>query len=519
MPITGSQQALMQCRSGIERCGATRTGYFTPNSVVSINGTARTSFVERDSLRVTQLLDDEPDTATFTVKPNTTFVPTPGHAVIVALGHVDGYRDFAGQAVRVTHRRERGFMDLPWYDVECMDWSGLFDRRLIQTYYASQSATDIAKSIIDTYTSGFTRVNVQEGLGTIELITCVLEPPTKALRRLANMIGGGFYIDAFKDVHFFGSAGESGARAPTAPLQLTNTRSTLMAFSYREDRSQLRTRMLVETKGGRTLTDVAAGQMALPLDDVSNFLSPSQALIEGYGPLGIFLRSPLGGATSTTSAVSAGATSIPVTSALAITPAGVGVPGWIKSFDSDQMIYFGGVAGNTLTNIPTSGPGAIRQDIPINTLVYHLPQLSIYAVPLAVAVPAGTAVTPMTTVDDAAAQATQAAIEGGDGIHEAAIRDRRFDQGNAQELGDADLDFFNDSIDEVSWVTRDMNARVGSRQSISLTGTDSYSTTVTIRRVDVEYPDGQLMVPIRRCTGAIVRPATLRDIAVTDEGR
>jgi hypothetical protein len=217
MPITGSQQALMQCRSGLERCGATRTGYFTPNVVVSIGGTARTSFVQIESLRVTQQLNDEPDTASFTIKPNTTFVPAPGQTVIVALGHVNGYRDFAGQIVRVTHRREVGLVGTPFYDVECLDWSGLFDRRLVQTYYASQSATDIVKAIVDTYTSGFTRNNVQDGLSTIELITCVLEQPTKALRRLANMIGGGFYIDAFMDVHFFGPSGESGARATTAP--------------------------------------------------------------------------------------------------------------------------------------------------------------------------------------------------------------------------------------------------------------------------------------------------------------
>lgn len=518
MPITGSQKALMQCRSGVERCGATRTGYFTPNVIVSINGTNRATFVEIQSLRVTQELNDAPDTAQFTVKPNTTFVPTSGHTAIVALGHVDGYRDFAGQIVRAKHRRESGLLEYPWYDVECLDWAGLFDRRRIQTYYASQSATDIVKAIIDTYTSGFTRVNVQDGLDTIELFTAVLEQPTKALRRLANMIGGGFYIDAFKDVHFFGPAGESGSRTPTAPMELNNTRSTLMAFRYREDRSQLRTRMLVETKGGQTLTDVAAGQMALPLDDVSNFLSPSQALIEGYGPLGVFLRSPLGAATSTTAGVSAGATTIPVTNVLAITPAGVGLPGWIKSFDSDQMIYFAGVSGSDLTGVPTSGPGAIRQDIPINTLVYHLPQIAL-AQALTVDVPAGTSVTPLTTVDDAAAQATQAALEGGDGIHETPIQDRRFNQGNADALGNADLDAFSDSIDEVEWVTRDMNARVGSRQVVNFTGTDAYSTTVTITRVDVEYRDRRQVVPLRRCSGAVVRPATLRDITNTDRGR
>lgn len=518
MPITGSQMALMQCRSGLERCGATRTGYFKPNAIVSINGTARTSFVEMGSVRVTQQLNDEPDTARFTVKPNTTLVPTPGHTAIVALGHVDGYRDFAGQVVRVTHRREQGFIDYPWYDVECLDWSGLFDRRLVQTYYAGMTATDIAKAIVETYTSGFTRFNIQEGLDTIELITCVLEQPTKALRRLATMIGGGFYIDAFRDVHFFGPAGESGPRAPTAPLELNNTRSTLLAFRYREDRSQLRTRMLVDTKGGQTTTDAIATMGALALDDVSNMTISADALINGYGPVGVSLVSPIGAATDTTALVSAGATSIPVTSSAAITPASVGLPGWIKSFDSDQIIYFSGVAGNTLTGVPASGPGSVREDIPMNTLVYHLPQIALSSA-LTTTVPSGTPVTPFTTVDDAAAQATQAALEGGDGIHEAVIQDRRFSQSMATALGDADLDAFNDAIDEVEWVTRDMNARVGTRQVVNLTGTDSYSTTVTITRVDVEYLDAMESPPIRRCAGMIVRPASLREITNTDKGR
>ena len=176
------------------------------------------------------------------------------------------------------------------------------------------------------------------------------------------------------------------------------------------------------------------------------------------------------------------------------------------------------MSGSSLTGIPTSGVGAIRQDIPINTLVYHVPQIAIGSA-LTKDLGSGTAVGPLTTANDAAAQTAAAAVEGGDGIHEAAIIDRRFNQANASELGDADLDAFSDVIDEVEWTTRDLNARVGARQSIAFTGTDAYSTTVTITRVDVEYLARKENLPIRRCHGAIVRPASLRDITTTDRGR
>jgi hypothetical protein len=89
----------------------------------------------------------------------------------------------------------------------------------VTSYYENATATDIVKLIVDTYTSGFTRVNVQEGLGTIDFLPCASPPdtPTRTLRRIANKIGGAFYIDAFKDLHFFGSSGETGiARADGA---------------------------------------------------------------------------------------------------------------------------------------------------------------------------------------------------------------------------------------------------------------------------------------------------------------
>jgi hypothetical protein len=84
------------------------------------------------------------------------------------------------------------------------------------------------------------------------------------------------------------------------------------------------------------------------------------------------------------------------------------------------------------------------------------------------AIKQGTYVAPYTIVNDAAAQAAQAAIEGGDGIYEVPIRDRRFVQTNATRSAPPISPRSSRRSLTARWTTTDLNARVGAQQVINI---------------------------------------------------
>jgi hypothetical protein len=521
MSLSGSQKAYKQARIGIMRIGTSRLNYFTYNPVILINSVDRTTSVNIAALRVSQRLNDEPDTATIVLSPTAGFTPTNGQTVVIALGTSTGIREFAGQIVRRRHvRRENN--KSPWIELDCVDWSRLYNRRLVNNFYQSASATDIVKSMHDSYSSGFTRLNVQEGLATIDFISAILEPPMQFLRRLANMIGGGCYIDSNKDLHFFGSTGETGSRAPSPPQTLTNTLDSLKSFSHEYDDSQLRTRALVETKGGQTLADVASGQTAIPLDDASNMdVTTCVALIDEYGTITFSFSAVFAAGTTVKTAAAVGAVTVELDNVSIIAGLGVGVAAWVKA--GDQFIYCTGStftaapAGN-LTGIPSSGAGSILAPLSVGDPIVNIPMISGISGGVSKAIKQGTYVAPLTTVNDAAAQAVQAALDSGDGIYEAPIRDRRFNQTNATALGTADLTNFKSSLTAAEWETEDLNARVGAMQVVNLTGADSLSVTLMITAVDVEFRELNLL-PRRKCKASVVKLPSLSDLTQTEQGR
>jgi hypothetical protein len=503
MPITGTQDALMECRSGVERCGSSRTGYYLPWTAITINGVDKTRSVDFDSLEVILNLNAEPNTARFDLVPGETS-PTLGQTVIIGLGASD-HRLFAGTIVKKTHTRKRA-PDRVRVSVEVADWTRLLDRRIVTTYYAGESAGTIATSLITDFTSGFTTNGVTENLDTIDFFPCVLDTVSQALTRLASLIGGGWYIDANQDLHFFGAAGETGDHAPTPPVDITDSTTTLQRLVYRQDDTQRRNRILVLTKGARTTADVAIGQQAIPVEDASVFVNGGgYAVIPDYGAFQYGGRSTVVDGTTANGATAAGATSLPVTTLAAI--AGIGLfPGWLLVGGRQYLYYTGGSAGN-VTGIPASGAGSIQSDIADLEAVVNVPFLSSLvggANALTRAIPAGAAITTLTYRNDTTAQTAAATVEGGDGIRDAVRNEPLFGVDNASAIGDAELDAFADALPVPEWDTYDLNAGPGRFQVFNLTGTDTISDTVMITRVTLHWV-GPNTHPLRTCDGSRVR--------------
>lgn len=518
MPIAGSDRALMQARSGIARAGATRSGYFFCNLVITIGGVTRTSIIHHESVQITQNLNELPDTATFRILPTAGVIPTVGQEVVIGLGTAAN-REFAGQILRVRHIRREDHQ-APWIEVECVDYTRLFDRRLITSYFENQSATLIVNAIVETYTSGFTHNAVESGLPTIDFLPATMDRPSQALRRIADLIGGGFRIDANRDVHFWGSSGESSTRRPTPPQTLTNSLTTLKTFEHGYDASQIRTRIQTETKGAQTTADVAVGQRAIPVEDANAFDdSGGTAIIAEYGTFSYGgINTETKGTTASSSAV-IGATSLAVTDLGQIN--GVGLyPGWLLVGGRQYIYYTGGSAGN-VTGIPSSGAGSITSAIASGEAVINVHFIaSLSSAGVSRAIASGTYVGTLNVTNDTTEQTNLAAIEGGDGIHEHFISDRRFDEQYAAAIASGDLDAFSAAtgLPRATWETFDMNARPGTQQVINLTVTDALSVTLTITSVRVWFPL-QNHPPRRSCDASTVRLASFQDIAVLDKGR
>jgi hypothetical protein len=250
MGLSGTTAAYKQARAGIGRFGASRFNWFTYNIFVSVADVDVSDYVMFDTLVVSQALNDEPDTAQFTIRSDSPVLVFAGQSVVVSIGSFSN-REFGGQVARVTSsfvKTAEG--PLTHFEIEAIDYGRLFDRRLVVGEYVGWSATDIANAVIDNYTSGFTRKAVAAGLPTIDSFPVTNEAPQAVLRRLANLIDGGFFVDAFRDVHLFGSGGDTASTAGTNPAQLTSTLPSLREFRYQHDITQVRTRAIVE--GGQT---------------------------------------------------------------------------------------------------------------------------------------------------------------------------------------------------------------------------------------------------------------------------
>lgn len=250
--------------SGVERCGASLSGSHSARLFVSIAGTHyatgrsdASKFIKSGSLTITDVLDQTPNTCQFTVKG---FLPTDGQEVIITLGSKNNLtRLFAGY----INNASQGYIGTPIngeHQISAIDYTPLLNRRKVVKRYTNQTATAIAQDLIATYVSGFTSVNVQAGLDTLDEISFTNQDMTDALTQLAKRIGGYWFVDYRKDLHFFTSDA-----SVTNPTMLTTTHPTANDIRAVPDIGQIVTRAFVEGGGVSALADCAVGETMIPV--------------------------------------------------------------------------------------------------------------------------------------------------------------------------------------------------------------------------------------------------------------
>ena len=164
--------------------------------------------------------------------------------------------------------------------------------------------------------------------------------------------------------------------------------------------------------------------------------------------------------------------------------------GWINV--AGQLVQYTGRAASSgagnLTGIPASGAGAIGADIPAGSPVVSAGHLlgipAAFGGSIATDFAAGDEINVLVTRNDTTAQAALAALEGGDGVHEVYIRDRRISIETCEARGDAELALFANPIESVKYSTWDTRAMPG--QDVTVDMDAAWAISGTFRIADTE---------------------------------
>jgi len=214
--------------------------------------------------------------------------------------------------------------------------------------------------------------------------------------------------------------------------------------------------------------------------------------------------------------VTAGSTSLIIAGLSAFASGG----GWAVIGNGQQVIRYTGLTSTALTGIPATGVGAIEASISYNSTV--TPASALTGIPANGAgsilydITTGDDVNLLVTVDDAGAQATLAALVGGDGVIEEYIQDRRLSSTEATARAQAQLDLVKDPLVSVRYETRDRHTRAG--REVTFTSTLLGLTgTFKIQSVTISDFDGAQRTWPRRQVDASSRRFTFE--ALLRQGR
>lgn len=209
---------------------------------VTIAAVDRSSRVE--DISIDDTINNQVDTCAFSVlkAPGDVYVPALNDEVIVAL---NGTRLFGG--VITTIDTELTGANTVRNKVSAIDFSFLLNRKLVTKRYTNQTINAIIADLVTNFTTGFTVVGV---VANINVTSIAFNRITVAecLRKLADLVNYSWYVDYFKDIHFFAGTTQ------VAPFIVTSGNFINESLKLSRDISQIRNRVLVQ--GGEVANPV-----------------------------------------------------------------------------------------------------------------------------------------------------------------------------------------------------------------------------------------------------------------------
>ncbi len=386
-------------------------------------------------INISNNITHTPDTCSFTLlDPDN--VPLAGQEVFCTVDNAAGTVLFAGVIVSAQTQTlvpnqtpaNRKYA----YSVSCQDFSRLLNQRLVIETYVSRKSDFIIDDIVTNFTNsafGFTTNNVQVSR-TLTRIVFNYIPVFDAIMALADLLEWDWYVDSDKDIHFF----ERETRS--APFNITDSvvASTVSNFQLKPDYSQVRNRVWVrggtETSGPTTQEWVADGE--------------ARIWTLAYEPSNLSFTIDVGGG--------------PVAKTSAVD--------FLNADDGTFQFYWNSKekyirAGDfTPTATPANG------DILAATYNFETPVI--------------------VRTDNTDSQAAIVAIEGGDGIYEAIIRDETIDDTDvARDRGIAEVNQFGNVQINGSFSTVESGFEVGQFVNIDVNGYSDFTGNYQIQRVRI----------------------------------
>ena len=233
--------------------------------ILKINGTDRSSLIERDTLQIDQILTSQADTAMFKYRKygSRTLVPAVGDDI----GIYQNTTKIFGGTITSIKETEINSADGLLYEVSAVDYTFLLDSKLVSETYANQTVAYIINDILTKYTSGFTSVNASSTF-TITKIVFNQIPASQCIKRLADVLRYDWYLDENKDVHFFSKFTNS------APYDLTDTSGNYVNQSLERQIDGTQLANTVKVRGGEYDGATYTDKITVKGSNTKSFLLP-----------------------------------------------------------------------------------------------------------------------------------------------------------------------------------------------------------------------------------------------------
>jgi hypothetical protein len=235
---------------------ATRVGIY-------LSGVPITGSVKVGSLRISDILNDAPNTCGFTFYGPT--APQPNQKLVVTLDADFPIVLFSGtlQTVAISYV---GRPNTVAWDCAAIDDTALANRRRPFGVWNRVSATAVAVELITTYAPDLSTAGIEAGLPLVDLILDGTEGMSAAFNQMANLIGGYYKFENGVAFLFLELLDD-----PCDPIDAAHPFLNDPPITSSADVSQLRTRVYGKGHGEPTLTDVNAGETLLPINDAVMF--------------------------------------------------------------------------------------------------------------------------------------------------------------------------------------------------------------------------------------------------------
>jgi hypothetical protein len=222
---------------------------------ISIGGIPVTGRVRVNGLTIHDILNDAPNTATFTIEGE---APAVGQRVRITSGP---RLLFTGAVQTIDQAFESKPEHLAWHLTAIDDTAEANARRPFGTWVET-SATTIAQSMTTTFAPGFSTAGIAAGLEPVTIVFDGADPFIACLARLATAIGGYCKIED-RVVYLF----TEDLTDPPHPLDDAHPFLMSPPITMNTDSSQLRTRVYGKGYGETIPTDVNANETLLPIQD------------------------------------------------------------------------------------------------------------------------------------------------------------------------------------------------------------------------------------------------------------